>query len=180
MDFQAVLNRLADESRAERQGLVLVGGWALNAYGVSRQTLDIDFVCTDDSLARWKSVLSACSYRPIYQSDLFVKFRSDQEGLFDIDFLFVEPSTLAVLSLAGMDLSVGTAVFRVPRLLDLIAMKLHALKHNAARRGGKDLADIVALVKANDLDVATESFKTLCAKYGGAGVREAIAKEVGA
>jgi hypothetical protein len=178
MHFQEVLGRLAEESRAQGIGLVLVGGWAMNAYGVSRQTLDIDFVCDEKSLAQVGKTLSGCGYQPIYRSDLFAKFRSGEEGLFDIDVLFVSSDTLSLLSSGGMELAVGNVAFRVPRLLDLIAMKLHAMKHNAARRSTKDMSDVVALIVANGVDVRADSFRSLCAKYGSAGIYDTILKEV--
>ncbi len=162
MDFQAVMSRLSAESRKQPFDLILVGGWALGAYGVARQTADIDFVCRDGDVGRVENVLAECGYQRVFRSDLFAKFRSDAVGLHDVDVLFVDGDTMRALLSEAKETAVGAAVFRVPAVLHLIAMKLHALKHNAPRRLGRDLSDIVALVEANRIDAGAESFRALC------------------
>ena len=53
-----------------------------------------------------------------------------------------------------------------PKVLHLIAMKLHALKYNAQRRYGRDMPDILELVRVNNLDVADPAFKDTCLRFG--------------
>lgn len=178
LDFQTVLNQLAAEGRKQGFEIVLVGGWALNAYGVARQTVDIDFVSREDDLQRLEKVLTGFGYARVFRSELFAKFRSEAEGLFDIDLLFIEPETLRGLLAEAKETSIGEAIFKVPSLQHLIAMKLHALKHNPSKRLRKDLADIVSLIEMNNLDVREESFRALCLKYGNADLYEMLLKEV--
>ena len=63
---------------------------------------------------------------------------------------------------------------RVPSLRHLLGMKLHAVKCGRARRGAKDLADMEALVHANQVDTESADFKELCLRYG----TEAIYEEI--
>lgn len=70
------------------------------------------------------------------------------------------------------------AVFLVPAVTHLIAMKLHAMKHNAERRHARDLPDIVGLVQVNRLDVRTDDFRALCRKFGTPELYDEIVKAV--
>ncbi len=180
MNFETVLDRLSGESGKQGGGLLLVGGWALNAYGVSRQTLDIDFVCMPDALASLDSLLVSCGYSRVYRDEIFAKYRSPTDGLLDVDLLFVDKDTVGALLAESRVLEIGKAKFPVPSLNHLIAMKLHALKHNAPRRGAKDTADIVALIEANQLDVRNPEFHALCLKFGDQDLYEQLLSEPGA
>jgi len=55
---------------------------------------------------------------------------------------------------------------RVPALLHLMALKLHAAKDAAPHRRYKDLIDIFYLVDANKVDVLGEQFREMCERYG--------------
>ena len=48
----------------------------------------------------------------------------------------------------------------------MIALKLHAIKHNQKIREFKDLPDIVNLIRANKVKYKTAEFRELCLKYG--------------
>ena len=165
MRFQEIIQAMADVASDHDIPLLLVWGWALSAYGVSRQTIDVDFVGSDADLPRIRACLEALGYREAFRNELFVKFRSTGEGGPDVDFLLMTDDTLAKLLHDCVWTTVGASRLRVPSLRHLIGMKLHALKYGRARRGSKDLADIEALVRANDLDVSSESFRDLCLRY---------------
>lgn len=166
MTFQEVLNHLSDESRLRKRDLILVGGWALSFYGVSRQTLDIDFLTLDDHLHVLDRLLAAAGYQRVYHTGLFAKYRAEAGGLLDVDLLFVEANTMQSIRAEGKTIHTGGAEFVVPSLFHLIAMKLHALKHNRERRHGRDIPDVLALIEINGVDVRGETFKQLCLRFG--------------
>lgn len=174
--FQTVLSQLAGVPAAR---FLLVGGWALNAYGVGRQTMDMDFVCLENDLPGFESVLSPHGYKRVFRSELFAKLRSAREGLLDLDFLFVAPQTMDGLFAESKETRIGEATFRVPSLEHLIAMKVHAMKHQPSRGPRKDLPDILALAEVNGVDVKAPAFRSLVLKHGDADIYARIVAESG-
>ncbi|MCG3205017.1 MAG: hypothetical protein KCHDKBKB_01734 [Elusimicrobia bacterium] len=84
----------------------------------------------------------------------------------DIDFLFTDEETLKAVIRDGQEITISGEPFIVPSLDHLIAMKLHAIKQNPERRELKDLLDIAALIKENNIDIESDSFRNLCLQYG--------------
>jgi len=60
--------------------------------------------------------------------------------------------------------------FIVPSLFNLIALKLHSIKHNPKIREQKDFPDIVNLININKVNVEKKDFRELCLKYGTEGM----------
>jgi hypothetical protein len=80
--------------------------------------------------------------------------------------LLTDGGTLEKMLAESQAGQIGDATLSIPSLFHLIAMKLHALKHNAERRHGRDLPDIIGLIQVNHVDVHADSFKTLCLSFG--------------
>ena len=179
MDFQEFLQEFSNACTAQEIECILVGAWAMNAYGVARQTVDIDFACEKRHLHHLDDIFNNHGYTRVYKTELFAKYRSKDEGLLDIDMLFLSRETLHALQSDTRTVRIGAIDFTVPSLENLIAMKLHALKHNAARRFTKDMADIVALVDTNDIPVHCDSFHKLCLKFGTEDLYKQLLHETG-
>ena len=64
----------------------------------------------------------------------------------------------------------------IPSLDHLIALKLHAIKHNQRNRIWKDLPDIIRLIQMNNIDCKNEAFKEICLKYGNHEIYKIILK----
>lgn len=174
MGFDQILQYLSRAMEQEQTQALLVGGWSLGAYGVNRQTIDIDFVVLERNLPQIEARLLQLGYEQVFRNPLFAKFRATDGTGPDVDFLFLTEETLAKLRDDSVRVDIGKATFRVPSLRHLIGMKLHALAHGRSRRGAKDLADIEALVRANDIDVRSEEFRELCSRYATADIYEEI------
>jgi len=164
--FQELLNLLSIESRSKKLELILVGGWALSFYGVSRQTLDVDFLTLEAHIDALDHLLTNAGYERVYRTNLFAKYRAEAGDLLDVDLLFVESKTMHLICTEGKTVQTGDAEFVVPSLFHLVAMKLHALKHNRERRQGRDMPDVLALLEANHVDVRAIAFKELCLRFG--------------
>ena len=100
---------------------------------------------------------------------MFVRYSHPSVYLLDVDVLLVDPSTFDKLQARSLVYRVGEAEMRVPCLLHLIALKLHAMK-NSPRRELKDLADIVELLQGNPDSVSREDLAAACEQYGPDGV----------
>jgi len=166
MPYPTVIHLITEEFGKAKLRTILVGGFAVNFYGVSRQTADIDFLlCEADAPAAGEILLRA-GYREQHRQETFARWHSVDIMLMDVDFLFVESSTFETVWSEGSNTEVGGYSLRVPSLDHLIAMKLHALKHNPVARGQKDLMDIVSLAQHNQLDMRSERYRSLCLRFG--------------
>lgn len=171
--MKSVLARLAAALDPKQPEALLVGGQALPAYGVVRQTMDIDCLAASAGAAKLHQALLAIGYKVAGRSEAVVRYRHDSPMLVDVDVLVVGADTYDRLQRASRELCVGDAVWRVPALGHLIGLKLHAMKHNP-RRTGHDLSDIVSLLQQNPNAVARETVRQLSAEFGPPGVFEEL------
>ena len=175
MDHPDVFDSIAQAARKAGVRLILIGGFAVNAYDYARNTRDIDFLTTEDDYAKITRVLSPLGYEESVRTDVFAKQVSKNKTM-PADFLFVDPATFESIWRGGKDTTVSGCSFRLPSLLHLIALKLHAVKQGSKDRAWKDIPDIVNLITANKFDTAATDFKGICQKYGLDGIYQEILK----
>ncbi len=174
--YPTIFDLIAAEFRKAGIDHVLVGGFAVNQYGVTRQTADVDFMILTKDDAKAVAILEAYGYKEFLRHDIFTRLKSPKAEWIDVDFLFVDAKTLKGIVQSGRKTEIFGHEFHVPSLEHLIAMKLHSLKHNTKMREYKDLMDILALVQGNAVDVSDEKFKKLCRDYGTQEIYEKIVK----
>lgn len=165
----------------EKAGLscLLIGGFAVNSYGVTRQTLDIDFMIAGDDYAGIKQLLEEKGYAESQRQEIFARLKSPRPEWMDIDFMFVDRETLGPMIAAGQKVKIAGHEFTVPSLDHLIALKLHSVKHNRKMREYKDMLDILRLVEKNRINVGAEEFRKLCLKFGSADLYDDIVRKSG-
>jgi len=174
MRSSSVFNLIAEAVQASGVRLILIGGFAVNAYGYARNTLDVDFLITETDYIKLQSILLARGYKETARTEVFAKHASaDQEDM-PVDLLFVDPSTFEMIWAGGGETTVSGFGFKTPSLLHLIALKLHAIKQGSKDRVWKDLPDIMNLVIANRMDVASADFSEICRKFGPEGIHQKI------
>ena len=153
---------------------VLIGGFAVNYYKVTRQTADVDFLITKTDFEKISSLLKKEGYEEDYIQKVFSRLKGNRLYLMDLDFMFIDEDTLEEIIKGGKEISIAGQKFMVPSLEHLIALKLHAIKHNFEVRKNKDIPDIVNLLINNKVKAKSGKFKDLCLKYG----TEKIYKEI--
>ncbi len=158
-----LIGKLFDAAKAK---CILIGGFAINSYGVTRQTADIDFLITDQDYKKLQPLFLEHGYRECHRQNLFAKLRSEEKVFMDIDFLFVDEETLLKILQRGKSVQISNHKFIIPSLVDLIALKLHSLKFQPTVREYPDMMDIVYLIRLNAIDVRQKEFKDLCLKFG--------------
>jgi D-arabinose 1-dehydrogenase-like Zn-dependent alcohol dehydrogenase len=144
--------------------ILLVGGYALNAYKVQRMTFDIDFITTKDGYNRIENELALAGYELFNQSDAFVQLRGTQPGFRDLDFLLSDEITISRLIENGTAIQIAGEDFIVPAPIHLIAMKLHSISSNKQREI-KDFQDIVQLMRSCEIDPTSDEIISLFKKY---------------
>jgi hypothetical protein len=172
-----VVERLAAALKAERLEALLIGGQALPAYGVVRQTLDIDCLAAPATAAKLSESLLSAGYTIVGQSAAVTRYRHPSPSLEDVDILIVDENTFGKMLEQSSPWKIGDTVWRVPSLAHLIALKLHALKHNASR-WGHDFADIVSLMDNNAGVISRDEMKALCDRFGATGFFHQLEKAV--
>ena len=144
----------------------MIGGFAVNYYKVTRQTLDIDFLTTADGFRMILPLLEKSGYKEDLRHEIFVRLKSSDMPIMDLDFMFVDDETMDRILKNGNEINIAGEKFIVPSLNNLIALKLHSIKYNPKNRMLTDLPDIINLIKINNVNFKKDSFKELCMKYG--------------
>lgn len=166
MNDRTVFHLIAELTHKEGVSCILIGGFAVNYYKVTRQTSDVDFLITKEDFDKIFGFLEKAGYKQILTQDTFAQLASSRSSLLDIDFMFIDQETLAKIMSEGQQLKIAGQRFIVPSLNHLIALKLHSIKYNPKIRLSRDLPDIINLIRINEVNIKDRKFKELCVKYG--------------
>lgn len=178
MDYSKAFHLVAGASKKSAVPCVLIGGFAINFYKVSRNTLDVDFLITKEDFEKIKSALTIAGYSEEFVTDVAVRFSNKKEAA-DIDFMIVDKTTREKIVKDGKEVEVVGEKLVIPSVNHLIALKLHAIKTNQKNRILKDLPDIVDLIKINKVDYKDKQFRDMCLKYSSEAIYKTILKAVG-
>lgn len=161
-----ILHNIGQALNAQNVDFLVVGGFAVNAYGVSRLTKDLDLLIRDVDYERALSALHTLSYKELHRNELFGRLQAIHPPSIDIDLMMVSAETFAYIAARAQEKQFQGNPFRVPLPEDIIAMKLHACKHGGLRRELKDLGDIANIVESQKFDVTSDTFRSLCLRFG--------------
>ncbi len=154
IDF--VLDVVMRQLPAAGVSCIMIGGHAVNHYGVIRATQDIDFMIAASASDTVKRIMRDAGFTNMALHETVMFFNQPNSPL-RVDFLKVDPDTMnALMANAVKTDYAGTQEVWLPRLHDLLAMKLFALTTGGPKRKDKDFGDIVNLVIENGVDVETE------------------------
>ena len=154
-------------------GFLLIGGRALQAYGIVRQTLDVDWLATDGDIGKIKEIMRGEGYRVVSETASFLRFRHKATGVIDVDVLLVDAATFGAIDKEARATGDRSRLWRVPCPAHLVALKLHAIKNDASRES-RDAADIIELIRVTGGQVSDETLRGLCERYGPDGIYERI------
>ena len=166
MKYRSVFHLLANELGRAKIPFVLIGGFAVNHYKVSRATGDVDILMMDEHFEKASSLLSLAGYKEVVRGRVFARFKSSQPLLMDLDILFVDQKTFSGMIGEAEEVEIEGNKIKVASLKHLIALKLHSLKNNFNHREDPDLRDLVRLIQENQSGVNKDEFRELCLKYG--------------
>jgi hypothetical protein len=180
MKYPTVFHLISTKFKKAEIPSVLIGGFALNYYGVTRQTADVDFLITEEDITKALRLLEKAGYKQRFrQQGVFARLEGSKSYLMDIELMFVDKKTLIQIIKDGKKIKIAGKRFIVPSLNHLIALKLHSIKFNPKIREFKDLPDIINLLRINKVNVRTDRFRKLCLKYGTKELYHKILKNVG-
>lgn len=166
MRYPTIFHLISETFSKAGISAILIGGFAVNYYKVTRQTADIDFLVTEEDFEKAAILLKRAGYKKDYVQQNFARLKDNRVYLMDIDFIFVDKSTFEKIIETGKIITIAGQKFTVPSVEHLIALKLHSIKNNPKLRENKDMADIIELIKANKTEIKEGSFRETCLKYG--------------
>jgi hypothetical protein len=117
--------------RARTQGLpfLVIGGLAVNWYGYSRETADLDLLISLDARDAWLTLFSELGYSHFSGGGAFVQLSPPTGGEWPVDLMLVREPTFRPMLDEAKEVEIYGERLLVPALNHLLALKLHALKH---------------------------------------------------
>ncbi len=169
MEMQALFDLLSRFSHP----LLVIGGHALAAHGVARQTVDVDCLIAVENREVLDAHLRGGGFERAGETENFARYRHPSAFVPDVDVLFVDASTFNKLHSGGIPLQKGQTALQAPALPHLIALKLHGIRNNPAREAG-DLGDVARLLQANPGIISANDLTALCLQFGPPGIESKL------
>ncbi len=155
---------------------LMIGGHAVNHYGYTRATMDVDFMIAAEDVPTVRQVMKDAGFTNISAGETVIFFALPGSSV-RVDFLPVDSGTLVELLSKAISVEYGGVLLKVPSLRDLLAMKLFALKGGHPRRKERDMADVVQLVVENGLSAEID-LKPLCERFATDRIYEELAARI--
>ena len=162
-----IFEKIAEAVEREGLAVLVIGGHAVNAYGYTRTTLDVDFLVAVESFPEWRRVFESAGYRWAGQTETFARLDppgTDPPSL-PVDVMLVSSETFSKLHAERQLLDFGGNRLPVPKPLNLIALKLHAMRNPERFKKGKDLPDILNLISICQIDTESREFIEVLNRY---------------
>src|ERR1700733_10228606 len=106
MEERSIFHLISDFTHEQGVSCVLIGGFAINHYRVTRQTADVDFLITKEDFNKIAGLLEKAGYKKALLQDNFVQLQSSRLSLLDVDFMFVDKETLTKIMKEGERLKI--------------------------------------------------------------------------
>jgi len=174
--LRTIMEIAARQLPAEGVDCILIGGFAVNWHGYTRNTLDVDFMVVAEQLDAVRRIMTQAGFTNIAIQEN-VAFFSAPDSPLRVDFLRVDRNTMDRLLANAMTANVHGSDVKVPALRDLSGRKIFALSQDIPRRIGKDLPDIAYLSALHNLDLESD-IRPLCDRFGGPEVYALIRGQV--
>lgn len=163
MKIEPFIRQFVTYCESNKVDYALIGAFAMQAYGYTRATRDIDFVVRGRSQEKIVSYLESIGFETLHRSKGYSN-HLHPIGPIRIDFVYVDDMTAGKIfketKLVAIFKNITVPVVKAEHLL---TMKLFAAK-NAPERQLRELADIKELVKTADIDKGY--VKKMFEKYG--------------
>jgi len=148
MDFKLVLEKLLKNFHEKNVRYALIGGFALGIYGVSRATVDVDFLVHRDDMEKVHMIMHENGYECVHRTENVSQYSSSLKVFGVVDFIHA----FREISIGMLQRAEEKSVFnesvsvKVLKIEDIIGFKVQAIANDESRGEG-DLADIGALLE---------------------------------
>jgi len=152
---------------------LVIGGHAVNAYGYSRFTRDIDILIDQAHKPSWLAELGAKGFNLYHDGGAFLQL-TPPPNCDPLDLMLVNATTFEKLSSGAKTVDIRGIRTCVPSLENLFVLKFHVLQQDVPHRGYKDFMDILALADCNAVDLRSDKIRELCEKFGNKKIYERL------
>jgi len=178
LGFMEILRTISLYSDAQTIPFLLIGGHAVNAYGVQRQTGDIDLIVKASQREAWEALFLKIRYQSDQSDGRFIRYRPDTIAGWPIDLMLVDDDTFRKMYSEAQLFDLGVIAVKVVSPKHLVALKLHALKVYQEHRYAKDYNDVIQLLRHACPQLRSEALRELCVRYADVSLYEKLAREL--
>lgn len=163
MDILKVLNIISREFEKHELHYAVIGGVALNALGLARSTVDLDFLVLAEDTPKLQKILEQLSYNCVYKSQNVSQYTSSSSEMGEIDVLHAfRSASLKMLKRAKKVYLFNNSInIYVLCPEDIVGLKLQAMMNDDSRKE-RELSDIQLLMEhfntTFDWDIVKEYF----------------------
>ena len=162
--MREVFDLLARIQQKRNIDLLIIGAWALQAHRYSRNTNDVDCMTAVEDDESISEELLRAGFECFEELPAFRRFRHRREPLLVLDVMRVDAGTFAKMWQEAQPCNPFGLPLRAPGLKHLLALKLHAARHE--HRMDKDMGDVRELLLANPGAVSPLELQQLCDQFG--------------
>jgi hypothetical protein len=155
-----ILRTIFFYARSKEMPFLVIGGHAINAYGLDRHTGDLDLLVPRTMKQPWNTLMTELRYSVGQNTDTFARFRPDSLASWPIDLMFVDDLTFEKMQKEATEAEFGVVRAPVASMRHLIMLKIHAMKVFQEQRDAKDFSDLLFLVAKSKLPL--QELKSLC------------------
>ena len=157
---------IARAAETARLPFLVIGAHAVNWYGYTRATIDVDILVRKEDRGGWLALTAAEGFQLFHDGEHFLQLSPPYGISWPLDLMLVNDRTFRGLTTDSRDATMCGAKVRVPSPEMLIALKLHVIKHGPPHRKGKDLQDILGITEHTQLDLRSEKYRQIFEKHG--------------
>jgi len=155
-------------NKAAETGLpfLVIGGYAVMAHGFVRATEDLDLLVRQGDRSQWRSLFEGMGMTVHRDGGTFLQFNAPPGGRLPVDLMFVANEVFGRMHQSSEKAEFEGRAVGVVSLLQLIALKCHAVRHTTGLRLLKDTDDLIHLIQINALDLQEEQLRGTILKHG--------------
>jgi hypothetical protein len=174
-----ILRTITLYADAKELPFLLIGGHAVNAYGIQRQTGDIDLIVRRSQHEGWAELFAKLNYQSIQYDSNFLRYKPDTVAAWPVDLMLVDDQTFTKLYNDSREVDMGVVTVKAASPRHLATLKIHALKHFLEHRFAKDYNDLLQLLRGECRDISADDLRELCIRYAHEELYHKISKDLG-
>ena len=161
-----VFQTITEKAGKAELPFLIIGGYAVMAHGFVRSTEDLDLLVRVGHRARWCELLEGMEMTIYRDGQTFLQFNAPPGGRLPVDLMFVADEVFGRMQLKAEKSIFGGVTIGVVSLLQLIALKCHAVRNTKGLRVLKDSDDLIHLIQINGLDLKEPELRATILTHG--------------
>jgi hypothetical protein len=157
---------------------LVIGGHAVVLHGHLRNTFDLDLLISDSKFGAGRAALVSLGYRTYFETEAFLQLVAP-ENLPPLDLMIVDDRTFDRIEGTASEKVLDGEQIRVPDVLRLIALKLHATRDSNRRTSETDWQDVASLLRTTDQNIEDPESRAIISQYGGPTALAELRKRLG-